>query len=197
MRTTSNIILASLLIAASGSAIAQAPPAPATPPQATAPPSPATQPRLRALGPAHHRARRHHHRPVPGTARRQTGKVGRRALPALRRRPRHARPGAPDGRQHPGDPAPRQPRRRPDRQAEIAPFFLRLSPPAGRGRNPRKARISGEGDSPRVRCGKGANSAPKSPPTTAPLCLTARRPLPYMPRVREIGRFGPRDPVAG
>ena len=40
MRTTSNIILASLLIAASGSAIAQAPPAPATPPQATAPPSP-------------------------------------------------------------------------------------------------------------------------------------------------------------
>lgn len=40
MRTTSNIILASLLIAASGSAIAQAPPAPATPPQQTAPPSP-------------------------------------------------------------------------------------------------------------------------------------------------------------
>ena len=40
MCTTSNIILASLLIAASGSAIAQAPPAPATPPQATAPPSP-------------------------------------------------------------------------------------------------------------------------------------------------------------
>ncbi|MDA9424337.1 MULTISPECIES: hypothetical protein [Bradyrhizobium] len=40
MRTTSTIILASLLIAASGSAIAQAPPAPATPPQATAPPSP-------------------------------------------------------------------------------------------------------------------------------------------------------------
>ncbi|WP_441260676.1 hypothetical protein AB7008_41305 [Bradyrhizobium sp. 521_C7_N1_3] len=39
MRTTSNIILASLLIAASGSAIAQAPPAPATPPQATAPSS--------------------------------------------------------------------------------------------------------------------------------------------------------------
>jgi hypothetical protein len=40
MRTTSNIILAGLLIAASGGAIAQAPPAPATPPQATAPPSP-------------------------------------------------------------------------------------------------------------------------------------------------------------
>jgi hypothetical protein len=40
MRTTSKIILASLLIAASGSAIAQAPPAPATPPQQTAPPSP-------------------------------------------------------------------------------------------------------------------------------------------------------------
>ncbi|KQT24841.1 MAG: hypothetical protein ACOY3N_14230 [Bradyrhizobium sp.] len=40
MSTTSNIILASLLIAASGAAIAQAPPAPATPPQATAPPSP-------------------------------------------------------------------------------------------------------------------------------------------------------------
>src|SRR3954469_17958227 len=39
MPTTSNIILASLLIAASGSAIAQAPPRPATPPQATAPPS--------------------------------------------------------------------------------------------------------------------------------------------------------------
>lgn len=40
MRTTSNIILASLVIAASGAAIAQAPPAPATPPQQTAPPSP-------------------------------------------------------------------------------------------------------------------------------------------------------------
>ena len=40
MRTISNIILASLVIAASGSAVAQAPPAPATPPQATAPPSP-------------------------------------------------------------------------------------------------------------------------------------------------------------
>jgi hypothetical protein len=40
MRMTSKIILASLVIAASGSAIAQAPPAPATPPQATAPPSP-------------------------------------------------------------------------------------------------------------------------------------------------------------
>ncbi|RXH00018.1 hypothetical protein [Bradyrhizobium zhanjiangense] len=40
MRTTSNIILAGFLIAASGSAIAQAPPAPATPPQQTAPPSP-------------------------------------------------------------------------------------------------------------------------------------------------------------
>ncbi|WP_426613696.1 hypothetical protein [Bradyrhizobium sp. McL0616] len=40
MRKRSNIILASLLIAASGSAIAQAPPAPATPPQAIAPQSP-------------------------------------------------------------------------------------------------------------------------------------------------------------
>jgi hypothetical protein len=40
MRKTSNIILAGLLIAASGSAIAQAPPAPTTPPQQTAPPSP-------------------------------------------------------------------------------------------------------------------------------------------------------------
>ncbi|QQO24542.1 hypothetical protein JJB98_08085 [Bradyrhizobium diazoefficiens] len=39
MRTT-NLILAGLLIAAPGGAIAQAPPAPATPPQATAPPSP-------------------------------------------------------------------------------------------------------------------------------------------------------------
>ena len=27
--------------------------------------------------------------------------------------------------------------------------------------------------------------------------LTARRPLPYMPRVREIGRSAARDPVAG
>jgi hypothetical protein len=40
MRTRSKLILASLLIAASGSAIAQAPPSPATPPQATAPPPP-------------------------------------------------------------------------------------------------------------------------------------------------------------
>src|SRR4051812_50223339 len=29
------------------------------------------------------------------------------------------------------------------------------------------------------------------------LGLTARRPLPYMPRVREMALFGPRDPVAG
>ena len=40
MRTRSKLILASLLIAASGSVIAQAPPSPATPPQATAPPPP-------------------------------------------------------------------------------------------------------------------------------------------------------------
>ncbi|MCP3472726.1 hypothetical protein NLM33_20655 [Bradyrhizobium sp. CCGUVB1N3] len=40
MRTTSKFILATLLIAASGNAIAQAPPSPATPPQATAPPPP-------------------------------------------------------------------------------------------------------------------------------------------------------------
>ncbi|WP_369721527.1 hypothetical protein AB8Z38_31720 [Bradyrhizobium sp. LLZ17] len=40
MRTTSNIIFAGLVMAASGAAIAQAPPAPATPPQQTAPPSP-------------------------------------------------------------------------------------------------------------------------------------------------------------
>ena len=40
MRTKPKLILAAALIAASGSAIAQAPPAPATPPQATAPPSP-------------------------------------------------------------------------------------------------------------------------------------------------------------
>ncbi|MGV7212909.1 hypothetical protein [Bradyrhizobium sp. UFLA05-112] len=40
MRTTSKLILASLLIAASGTAMAQAPPSPATPPQATAPPPP-------------------------------------------------------------------------------------------------------------------------------------------------------------
>jgi hypothetical protein len=40
MRTISKLILASLLIAASGPAIAQAPPSPATPSQATAPPPP-------------------------------------------------------------------------------------------------------------------------------------------------------------
>ncbi|MET4385964.1 hypothetical protein ABIB73_001709 [Bradyrhizobium sp. F1.4.3] len=40
MRKTSNLILAGLVIAASGAAIAQAPPAPATPPQQAAPPSP-------------------------------------------------------------------------------------------------------------------------------------------------------------
>ncbi|OAF06672.1 hypothetical protein AYJ54_19300 [Bradyrhizobium centrolobii] len=40
MRTTSKLVFTSLLIAASGAAIAQAPPAPATPPQQTAPPSP-------------------------------------------------------------------------------------------------------------------------------------------------------------
>ncbi|MDA9392226.1 hypothetical protein WN73_16825 [Bradyrhizobium sp. CCBAU 45394] len=39
MRTTSKLIFAGLVIAASGAAIAQAPPLPATPPQATAPPS--------------------------------------------------------------------------------------------------------------------------------------------------------------
>jgi len=39
MRTTANIILASLVIAGTSAAIAQSPPRPATPPQATAPPS--------------------------------------------------------------------------------------------------------------------------------------------------------------
>ena len=39
MRTTANIILASLVIASTSTAIAQSPPGPATPPQATAPPS--------------------------------------------------------------------------------------------------------------------------------------------------------------
>ena len=39
MRTHPKLIFAAALIAATGSAIAQAPPAPATPPQATAPPS--------------------------------------------------------------------------------------------------------------------------------------------------------------
>ncbi|WP_084302229.1 hypothetical protein [Bradyrhizobium sp. WSM2254] len=40
MRTTSKLLFASLVVAVSGAAIAQAPPLPATPPQATAPPSP-------------------------------------------------------------------------------------------------------------------------------------------------------------
>src|SRR5262245_32626533 len=40
MWTRSKLILASLVIAAPGAAIAQSPPAPATPPQQTAPPSP-------------------------------------------------------------------------------------------------------------------------------------------------------------
>ena len=40
MRTNTQLVLAGLLIAASGTAVAQAPPAPATPPQQTAPPSP-------------------------------------------------------------------------------------------------------------------------------------------------------------
>ena len=40
MRTRSKLILASLLIAAPGIAVAQAPPAPATPPAQTAPPQP-------------------------------------------------------------------------------------------------------------------------------------------------------------
>jgi hypothetical protein len=39
MRTKPKLIFAAALIAASGGAIAQAPPAPATPPQATAPPA--------------------------------------------------------------------------------------------------------------------------------------------------------------
>ncbi|WP_461330046.1 hypothetical protein [Bradyrhizobium diazoefficiens] len=39
MRTTSKLLVAGLVIAASGAAMAQAPPLPATPPQATAPPS--------------------------------------------------------------------------------------------------------------------------------------------------------------
>lgn len=40
MRTRSKLIFMTALIAASGAAIAQAPPAPATPPQQTAPPAP-------------------------------------------------------------------------------------------------------------------------------------------------------------
>jgi hypothetical protein len=39
MRTKPKLLFATALIAATGSAIAQAPPAPATPPQATAPPA--------------------------------------------------------------------------------------------------------------------------------------------------------------
>src|SRR5689334_18081341 len=39
MRTKTKLLFAAVLIAATGSAIAQAPPAPATPPQATAPPA--------------------------------------------------------------------------------------------------------------------------------------------------------------
>ena len=131
------------------------------------------------------RARRHRPPASPANRSATSSPIRRRAVPARRRRPRNARPDAPMRRQHPGDPAARQPRRRPDRPARNSARFLATPRLRGEAEIRAKARISGEGDSPRVQCGKGANSAPKSPPTTAPLCLTARRPSLYAARSRD------------
>lgn len=116
---------------------------------------PATHGRLHPAGPSEprHHAGRHHDGSIPGTARRQTGQIRRRALPARRCRPRDARPGAEYGWHHARHPAPRQPRRRPERQAEInkgaVPSFASPRLP-GEAEIRAKARISVEGDSPRV-----------------------------------------------
>ena len=86
--------------------------------------------RLRLAGPPEpcHCARWHDHRPVAGTARRQIGKIGRRALPAIRRRPRNACPRAEHGRQNACYPATRQPRRRPECEAEIGVLRIPQTP---------------------------------------------------------------------
>jgi hypothetical protein len=78
--------------------------------------------RTDATGPVlrHGRARANHNRPADRAAGRQTGPVGRRAVPARGRRSGHARTCA-GYRQHAGDPAARQPRRRPHGPAEITP----------------------------------------------------------------------------
>ena len=209
MRTTSNIILASLVIAASGAAIAQAPPAPATPPQATAPPSTATQP------PTARPQDRPNRATAPdgtttGQSREPLGDKlaksdGVLCPPSGVDPEMHAPAPSTDG-AHARHPAPRQPRRRPHGPAEIGDFRASASSPlaraAGRGRNPRKARISGEGDSPRVQCGKRPAFRRRIRPCGAlgeggRFGLTSRRPLPYMPRVREIGLFRPSRPCGG
>ncbi len=78
--------------------------------------------RTDATGPVlrHGRARANHNRPADRAAGRQTGPVGRRAVPASGSRSGHARTCA-GYRQHAGDPAARQPRRRPHGPAEITP----------------------------------------------------------------------------
>ena len=210
MRTTSNIILAGLVIAASGAAIAQAPPAPATPPQQTAPPSPqhATDcsPADRARGAATPDGT------TTGQSREPLGDKlaksdGVLCPPAGVDPEMHAPAPSTDG-SHARHPAPRQPRRRPLRQAEIGAVARpdsssSPSPVPGRVRRHRRSR-SREAGSRRVRSGKRRFRCQISPNARACLAealakrgLTARRPLPYMPRVREIGLFGPRDPVAG
>ena len=128
------LLLSCVLMAAAGVAGAQAPPASghAAGPDRAAIARTRRQLRADAADAAFRRggAGRHHHRPAGRAARRQTGPIRRRAVPARRRRSRNARADA-GRRQDAGDSAARQPRRRPDDPAEIAPFCRHL---AGRAR---------------------------------------------------------------
>ena len=125
MQMKTSLFLSCVLLTVSAVASAQAPPTPATPPAQTTPPAPG---HARARHGLHadaidragkHRAEGCHHGSKPGTARRQAGEIRRRAMSAPRHRSGDAG-SCPRQRQHAGDPAAGQPRRRPQRPAEIA-----------------------------------------------------------------------------
>jgi len=121
MQMKSSLFLSCMLLTVSGVASAQAPPTPATPPAQTTSPAPG---HATGCAPTQSTAQGNiaprgcHHGSKPGTARRQAGEIRRRAVSAPRRRSgdagSHTRQ-----RQHAGDPAAGQPRRRPQRPAEI------------------------------------------------------------------------------
>ena len=128
------LLLSCVLMAVSGVAGAQAPPGPTTPPAANRAAIARTRRQLRAdaAGAAfrHGGSGGNDHRPAGRAARRQTGPLRWRVVPAAGRRPRNARACA-GHRQDARDSAARQPRRRPDNPAEIALFCRYLAGRAG------------------------------------------------------------------
>ena len=122
MRMKSSLLLSGVLIAVSGAAGAQAPPSPATPPAQTAPPPPARASELRADAAD----------AAAGTVAPEGTTTGQRAEPLGDKLARsdgvlcppagvdpEIRAPDPRDRQHAGDSAARQPRRRPHGPAEI------------------------------------------------------------------------------